>query len=283
MAYGAPLASPWQTLLLSFASLLVSVAFLVLIATVIAVVAWTLVSLFTTVPEPDRQWPRLTAWALVAIPLVALALAFLLSQGGEGRTFYAQKSANRRRSVLLLVVLIGLFVVVGEVIAASLTFDSYWALIGAALAGVIGGGAALFAQMSGTETVLASAGAVRVNPAEATGAPPVGQLADVVRELSIAANVAPPALYLIDDPAPNAMAVGTKPSNSAIAVTRGLLESFDREQLQGVIGGAPCVRADRGADRPGVSQPPARVPGRRDFGRADAQSGWPGAGVGCSA
>jgi heat shock protein HtpX len=32
------------------------------------------------------------------------------------------------------------------------------------------------------------------------------------------------------------MAVGTKPSNAALAVTSGMLERFDREQLQGVVG-----------------------------------------------
>jgi heat shock protein HtpX len=212
------------------------VAFLILIATVIAILAWMVVSFFTTVPEPDRTWPRLTAWALIALPIVALMLAFLLNQGGEGRTFYAQKQANHRTSLLLLVVLIGLFVVIGEIIAASLTFDSYAALAGAALAGLIGGGAALFAQVNGTGTVLQSAGALRVDPAETGSGGRFGQLADVVREVSIAANIAPPALYVIDDPAPNAMAVGTNPSNSSIAVTRGLVESFDREQLQGVIG-----------------------------------------------
>src|SRR3954453_17586770 len=168
----APLPSPMQTLVLSLASLLVSVAFLILIATVIAIAAWIVVSLFTSVPEPDRQWPRLTAWALIAIPIVGLVLAFLLNQGGEGRTFFAQKAANRRTSVLLLVVLIGLFVVIGEIIAATLTFDSYAALAGAAIAGLVGGGAALFAQVNGTGTVLASAGAVRLDEAAANGSSP---------------------------------------------------------------------------------------------------------------
>ena len=61
-------------------------------------------------------------------------------------------------------------------------------------------------------------------------------LLDVVDELSIAANMAPPAVYVIPDGSLNAMAVGTKPSNAALAVTAGMLERFDREQLQGVIG-----------------------------------------------
>src|SRR6202008_4390673 len=42
--------------------------------------------------------------------------------------------------------------------------------------------------------------------------------------------------YVIPDGSLNAMAVGTKPTNAALAVTAGMLERFDREQLQGVIG-----------------------------------------------
>jgi heat shock protein HtpX len=61
-------------------------------------------------------------------------------------------------------------------------------------------------------------------------------LLNVVDELSIAANMTPPAVYVIDDASLNALAVDTKPSNAAIAVTSGLLQRFDREQLQGVIG-----------------------------------------------
>jgi heat shock protein HtpX len=231
-----PMPSPRQALALALASLLVSVAFVLLIATVVSIAAWILAAAFTSVPEPDRKWPRLTAWAVIAIPVVALLLAFLLNRGADGRTFYAQKAANRRVSLLLLVVLIGLFVAIGEVIAASLTFDSYWALAGALLAALVGSGAALFAQLGGSGTVLTSAGARRLDPHNRRDSADSARLGDIVDELSIAADISPPALFVIDDPAPNAMAVGTTTSNAAIAVTSGLLRTFDREQLQGVIG-----------------------------------------------
>jgi heat shock protein HtpX len=60
-------------------------------------------------------------------------------------------------------------------------------------------------------------------------------LNDVVTELSIAANIPRPRVYVISDESMNAMAVGTRPENAAVAVTTGLLDRFDREQLQGVI------------------------------------------------
>ncbi|MBI3745517.1 MAG: M48 family metallopeptidase, partial [Chloroflexi bacterium] len=58
----------------------------------------------------------------------------------------------------------------------------------------------------------------------------------VVRELTIAANIPMPAVYLIDDTAPNAFATGRDPQHSSIAITTGLLQKLNREELQGVIG-----------------------------------------------
>ena len=59
---------------------------------------------------------------------------------------------------------------------------------------------------------------------------------NVVREMAIAANVPMPAVYIIDDTAPNAFATGRDPQHASVAVTSGLLEKLDREELQGVIG-----------------------------------------------
>ena len=59
---------------------------------------------------------------------------------------------------------------------------------------------------------------------------------NVVREMAIAANVPMPAVYIIDDTAPNAFATGRDPAHASIAITTGLLEKLDREELQGVIG-----------------------------------------------
>ena len=59
---------------------------------------------------------------------------------------------------------------------------------------------------------------------------------NVVREMSIAANIPMPRVYIIDDTAPNAFATGRDPNHASIAVTSGLLQKLDREELQGVIG-----------------------------------------------
>ena len=62
------------------------------------------------------------------------------------------------------------------------------------------------------------------------------QLFNIVEEMQLAAGLPfVPRLHLIDDPAPNAFAVGSQPANSAICVTTGLLHRLNRDELQGVI------------------------------------------------
>lgn len=60
-------------------------------------------------------------------------------------------------------------------------------------------------------------------------------LFNVVDEMRIAAGLPMPRVYVIDSFALNAFATGWKPENAAVAVTRGLLEKLDRDELQGVI------------------------------------------------
>jgi heat shock protein HtpX len=59
---------------------------------------------------------------------------------------------------------------------------------------------------------------------------------NVVREMAIAANLPMPKVYTIDDTAPNAFATGRDPKHASVAITTGLLQKLDREELQGVMG-----------------------------------------------
>jgi heat shock protein HtpX len=61
------------------------------------------------------------------------------------------------------------------------------------------------------------------------------QLHNVVEEVAIAAGIPKPAVYVIDEEAPNAFATGRDPKHASIAVTAGLLEAMNRDELQGVI------------------------------------------------
>lgn len=62
------------------------------------------------------------------------------------------------------------------------------------------------------------------------------RLYNIVEEMTIASGLPKmPDVYIIDDPAPNAFATGRKPEKAAIAVTSGLLQKLNRDELQGVV------------------------------------------------
>jgi heat shock protein HtpX len=130
----------------------------------------------------------------------------------------------------LLVTLVGVVAVTAEIIAISLTFEPIPALWAAAAAGVVGLGAAAGANRFGANVILDTAGAHTADPSTE----PV--LFDVVREVSVAADIPVPAVFVIEDGSQNAFATGRDPEHASLAVTRGLLDHMDREELQGVIG-----------------------------------------------
>jgi heat shock protein HtpX len=53
--------------------------------------------------------------------------------------------------------------------------------------------------------------------------------------MAIASGLPMPKVYIVNDTAPNAFATGRDPEHASVAVTRGLLEKLDRDELQGVI------------------------------------------------
>jgi len=61
-------------------------------------------------------------------------------------------------------------------------------------------------------------------------------LIDVVNEMRIAAGIPMPKVYILPDNSPNAFATGRDPEHSSIAVTQGLLDIMERDELQGVVG-----------------------------------------------
>jgi len=57
----------------------------------------------------------------------------------------------------------------------------------------------------------------------------------VAENLSVASGLPKPALYVIEDPSPNAFATGRDPEHAVICATTGLLQIMDRTELEGVI------------------------------------------------
>jgi heat shock protein HtpX len=63
------------------------------------------------------------------------------------------------------------------------------------------------------------------------------RLYNIVEEMKIASGLEKmPDIYIVDDPAPNAFATGRSPDRASVAVTSGLLQRLNRDELQGVIG-----------------------------------------------
>ncbi len=92
-----------------------------------------------------------------------------------------------------------------------------------------------FKLRAGGEAIAAAFGARRVAPN--TGDPLERRLLNVVEEMAIASGVRVPAAYVLDkELGINAFAAGFNVSNSIVAVTRGTLETLNRDELQGVIG-----------------------------------------------
>jgi heat shock protein HtpX len=145
-------------------------------------------------------------------------------------TFYKQIAANKRKSFLLALIVVALFGALGFSIGYAVTGSASGAGVAMAIALGIGSALAVGSYFSGDSVVLGVSGAKEVDPASAP------QLMNVVQELALAANVPMPKVYIIDDTAPNAFATGRDPQHASVAITKGLLEKLDREELQGVIG-----------------------------------------------
>ena len=145
-------------------------------------------------------------------------------------TFYDQISANRRNSLFLALAVILLLAVLGFAIGYAISGRAAGAVGAVVIAVIIGSVAALGSYFGGDKLVLTVSDAKEV---DRTSAP---QLMNVVQELAIAANIPMPKVYLIDDTAPNAFATGRDPKHASVAITSGLLQKLDREELQGVIG-----------------------------------------------
>jgi len=111
--------------------------------------------------------------------------------------------------------------------------------VGSLMALGIGSVSAFVGYFNGDRAVLLATAARPLDEVEASSDEAsklkVRQLRNVVEEMSIASGVPRPAVYVVPDEDPNAFATGRGPGHASIAVTRGLLEALDREELQGVV------------------------------------------------
>lgn len=137
--------------------------------------------------------------------------------------------ANKIRSRVLISAMAGTLIALGAVFGAVYQAEA-GAAVGAVFALGIWGLLVLVAFTGGDKMLLMSAGAKKIEKQDAP------RLWNIVEEMTIASGLGSmPDVYVIDEDAPNAFAVGQDPSRSAVAVTRGLLRRLNRDELQGVV------------------------------------------------
>lgn len=154
---------------------------------------------------------------------------------------FQQQDTNRRRTTLLVVGFVLFFAWLGfggDFIYHLATVhnppfaahhDFPWFGIVLTLVAV---GIAWYGYTTGPEKVLWSTGAREVVTPENDQEK---QLVNVVEEMSIAAGIPRPRIWIVDDQAPNAFATGIDPLHAHLAVTEGLLAVLSRDELQGVV------------------------------------------------
>jgi len=142
---------------------------------------------------------------------------------------YEQKKTNIRSSWAILAAFVLFFIFIGLGIdhfyGAGFNMPVYTAI--AFLVAVISGYAG---YRNGDRLVLTSTRARQLD----LGDPRQKQWQNIVEEVSIAAGLPVPKTYFIDDPDPNAFATGRDPKHASIAVTKGLLDALNRDELQAV-------------------------------------------------
>lgn len=154
-------------------------------------------------------------------------------------TFRDLIEQNRRQSALLVLLFVlfttAVILVISLAIVAYVNPD-FVKRLDVARAAAVGGVAAavsvlyvLFSWYAGSDVILSISGA---HPLQKSDDP---QLYNVVEEMAIAAGVPMPKVYLIQDSAPNAFATGRDPQHAVVAITSGLREKLNRDELQGVI------------------------------------------------
>ena len=124
------------------------------------------------------------------------------------------------KTVVLLTLMTLLFVFVGGMVGGTQGM-----LIALVMAGVMN----FISYFYSDSIVLRHYQAVEVGPREAQG------LYGIVERLSQKANLPMPKVYIIPEQTPNAFATGRNPSNAAVAVTEGLLQLLDEEEVEAVI------------------------------------------------
>jgi len=137
---------------------------------------------------------------------------------------YSAIAANKRNTVIIMAVFVGLIGAVGWAVSYYYGDRSiaYWVIGVAALY-------ALIQYFAAGKLAVAMSGAQEIQKADNP------RLYRIVENLTIATGMPMPKVYIIDDPAPNAFATGRDPRHAIVAATTGILEVMDDRELEAVM------------------------------------------------
>ena len=127
---------------------------------------------------------------------------------------------NTTKTFLLMAALTALFMFVGGALGGR---------GGAMTALLIAIAMNFFAYWNSDKMALAMNGARELSEAEAP------QLHGLVAQLAGNAGIPKPRVYVVENPTPNAFATGRDPEHAAVAVTSGIMQALNREELAGVL------------------------------------------------
>ena len=140
---------------------------------------------------------------------------------------YQQIARNKRKTVVVMAA----FVIILTLVGAGFGYlfsNTPWTGIFIALIGSL---TYLFLVMRDPANMVMS-----LNHAKEIHEQDNPQLWHIVEDMAMVGRVPMPRVFIINDPSPNAFATGRDPDHSAVAVTQGLLDMMDREELEGVLG-----------------------------------------------
>lgn len=137
---------------------------------------------------------------------------------------YKSIAANKRNTVIIMAVFVGLVGAIGWAISYAYGNRSiaYWVIGVAAIY-------ALIQYFAASKLAVAMSGATEIEKKDNP------RLFRIVENLAIATGMPTPKVYLIDDPAPNAFATGRDPQHAIVAATTGILEVMNDRELEAVM------------------------------------------------
>ena len=138
---------------------------------------------------------------------------------------YGAVAANKRNTVIIMAVFVGVIAAIGWAISAVYGYDV------SVLPWIIGG-ALIYSVL---QYFLASRLALGMSGAREIQKKDDPRLWRIVENLAITDGMPMPKVYIIDDPAPNAMATGRDPRHAMVAATSGILEIMNDRELEAVM------------------------------------------------